>query len=82
MRSIPSEQRFVFNGRSNISVQHRNSANHGPKTRFSYVRGRTRKLRGSISSQKGLRKLQLSGTQALILQAEPAMCDPKHKSES
>ena len=65
-----------FDGRSimnMISAQHRNSPNHGPKTRFSCASGRTRKLRGSISSGKGLRKLKFSESLALNMQVEPAM---------
>ena len=77
----PIEQPFSC-GRSSISVQHRNSQNHGPKTRFSCARGRTRKLRGSISSRKGLMKLKFSESLALNMQVEPAnqlcmsMCHP------
>ena len=71
------EQRFFY-GKSVITAQHRNSSNLGTKTRFSCVCGRTRKLRGSISSQKGLRKLMFSETPAVrSLRSLFAEADPE-----
>ena len=72
-----------FYGRSNISAQHTNSLNPGPKTRFSCVRRRTRKLRRSISSRKGLRKLMFSESPAMrSLRSLCAEADPEIQPKS